>query len=58
MEKLSALITKHEDDTYSIWSVELDKADEEKINLILEKYQNEGSSVRGKIKELDLSKCL
>ncbi|MBR0075477.1 MAG: hypothetical protein IJP96_06965 [Synergistaceae bacterium] len=47
-------IEKNVDD-YTIWNVELNKNDAEIINSILEKYQNDGYSIRGNKDELKLS---
>ena len=45
--ELVGFVHRYGTDDYSIWAVELSDADRDAINSILEKYQNDGVSIRG-----------
>lgn len=47
--KLVGFIHKYSDGDCSIWTVNLNKEDRKIIDEVLEKYQNDGESVRGDI---------
>lgn len=48
----ASIVYKHGDDDYSIWVSDFTPEDMEKINSILDKYQDEGWSVRGSKKDI------
>ena len=58
MSKLVGFIYQHEDGTVSICSTPLNSEDEGVIQSILNKYETEGTSVRGEKEELSLSDVL
>lgn len=47
-----------DDDDFTLWNVTLSKDDADKITAILEKYRNEGISVRGKPDEISITDVL
>lgn len=49
---ISSIIYKHGDDDYSIWVPDFSSEEIEKITGLLEKYTNEGCSIRGSKKDL------
>lgn len=57
-ERLVGFVHRYEDGTYSLWGVDLAPEDEEAINEILLKYQNEGVSVRGDADSISLDEAL
>ena len=45
--KLIGFIHQYGEDDFSIWTLELDKEDEDAIMAILDKYEDCGCSIRG-----------